>query len=618
MHLLANIGDDFISRVGIYEAWQLPLTLLMLLTAVLITKYPIRLFAKFENLVGKIADRPYLSAALIAGVATCARLALSPFLGTPQPIVADEVSLTLQAKTYLAGHLASHVNLLPDFGSIYVIVSPTYASMYPVLRSFPIFIGLFLGIGAWGGVLLSMVALTVAAYWMVREWINSRYAFIASLIVMVRYGLFSLWVNSFWGGAFTALGGVLLLGGFKAIRSRPNLLNGAVVGLGVFIMMTTRPYEGMVYAIPFGAALVIQFIRSTTLERKSLIPAGMAATVLVAAGFGLTLVHNQAVTGDWKIPPYALYRQTGSQVPAFLVESGGPREAAPARYAKNEYVNAFELRSYNRRETWAGIYSAEAFRLRNNWNFYFGFALVIPFALGIYALRGEPTLLVAAASLAVGLSLETWDLAHYAAPAFGFFILATMAGFKSLRQWRPWGYPFGLSLSRVLPLALVLGSAIPLSSALTGQPTFVTPVNNHFSAPCCWLRPRSFHMTVANEVDRYRGKNLVIVDTGPKAPKEGILVSNDPDIDNEKTIWINDDAEFNRLEIDRYPDRRIWRLGWLDDGAACLQVFQTVTSFADALPDPGPPSSDQQRDWAPGSPDRCPGGLIHAPVVELK
>ena len=121
------------------------------------------------------------------------------------------------------------------------------------------------------------------------NWINSRYAFIASLIVMVRYGLFSLWVNSFWGGAFTALGGVLLLGGFKAIRSRPNLLNGAVVGLGVFIMMTTRPYEGMVYAIPFGAALVIQFIRSTTLERKLLIPAGMAATVLVAAGFGLTL-----------------------------------------------------------------------------------------------------------------------------------------------------------------------------------------------------------------------------------------------------------------------------------------------------------------------------------------
>src|SRR5271168_1188089 len=101
MHSLSNIGGEFVGRVGIYEAWQLPLTLLMLLTAALITKYPIGLFAKFETLVGRIADRPYLSAALIAGAAACARLALSPFLGTPQPIVQDEFSLMLQAKTYL-------------------------------------------------------------------------------------------------------------------------------------------------------------------------------------------------------------------------------------------------------------------------------------------------------------------------------------------------------------------------------------------------------------------------------------------------------------------------------------------------------------------------------------
>lgn len=150
MHLLSNLGGDFVARVGIYEAWQLPLTLLMLLTAILITKYPIALFARFEEVVGKIADRPYLSVAVVAGVATCARLALCPFLGTPQPVLADEVSFLLQAKTYLGGHLASHVKLLPDFESIDVIFSPTYASMYPVLRSLPLFVGLGLGIGAWG------------------------------------------------------------------------------------------------------------------------------------------------------------------------------------------------------------------------------------------------------------------------------------------------------------------------------------------------------------------------------------------------------------------------------------------------------------------------------------
>ena len=426
----------------------------------------------------------------------------------------------LQAKTYLGGHLANDVKLLPDFESVYVILSPTYASMYPVLRSFPVFIGLGLGFGAWPGVLLSMVALTVAVYWMVREWINSRYAVIAGFIVIIRYGLFSFWVNSYWGGALTALGGVLLLGGFKAVRSRPNILNGAVVGLGVVFLMTTRPYEGMFYAVPFGAALVLQFIRSSTPERRSLIPAGLTAVMLVAAGFGLTLTDNKAVTGDWKVAPYLHYRQTAAEAPAFLVESRSPQGGAPARYAKTRYNLDIETNSYNRRATWVGILSAEAFRLRNYWNFYVGFALLIPFVAGVYALRGEPVLLLSAASLGAGLSLGTFDFAHYAAPGFGFIILAIMAGFRNIRQWKPWGSPYGLSLSRVLPLALVLGSVIPLSAALTGWPTFTMFVNTHFSTPCCWLRPRSLHMIVANEVDRYEGRNLVIVDSGPTAPKD--------------------------------------------------------------------------------------------------
>ncbi len=616
MVLLSNTGLALVTRVGIYEAWQLPLTLLALLIAALITKYPIGLFAKFEYFVSIIAGRPYLSAALIAGLAACARLALSPFLGTPQPIIADEMSLMLQAQTYFDGRLANHVSLSPDFESVFVLLSPTYASMYPVLRSFPLLAGYSLGIGAWGGVLLSMVALTVAVYWMVREWINARYAFVAALIVIIRYGLFSFWVNSYWGGAFTALGGVLLLGGFKAVKSRPSLLNGAVVGLGVVIMMTTRPYEGMVYSVPFGVALVVHFIRSRSLERRALVPAGLAAAFLVAAGIGLTLAQNQAVTGDWKVFPYLLYRQTNGQVPAFLVESRDPPgETEHARYVGLRKALEHDVILYNRREAWRGIFSAETLRLRNYWNFYVGFALLIPFLIGTFALRGEPTVLLAAASLALGLSLETFDFAHYASPVFGFVMLATMTGFRSLREWRPRGYPYGLSLSRVLPLALVLGSVIPLSSALTGWPIFTMHVDTDVSAPCCWLRPRSLHMTVANEIDRYQGKSLVLVDTGPKAPADRVVVWNDADLDGERTLWINDDPEFNRLTIDRYPGRRIWRLGWLDDAAAvCLQPLQSMSDPAAAFPDIGRLSGGENQGWIAGSPERCPGGIVHAAV----
>ena len=460
-----------------------------------------------------------------------------------------------------------------------------------------------------------MVALTVSVYWMVREWINARYAFIAALIVIVRYGLFSIWVNSYFGVTFTALGGVLLLGGFKAVRSRPSVLTGVVLGLGAVVLMTSRPYEGMVYAVPFGVVLIVRFIRSTSLERRSLVPAGLAAALLVAAGFGLTLAQNQAVTGDWKVSPYLLYRQTAAQAPVFLVESRDPRSESQARYAVTRDFTSWDEGSYNLRETWTGIFSTERSRFRKYWTFYVGFALLIPFLVGIYALS-EPAILLAAASLAIGLSIETFDFAHYPAPVFGFVILAIMAGFQWLRQWRPWGFAYGLSLSRVLPLALVIGSVIPLSSALTGWPAFNVNVND--SGLCCWLRPRSLHMTVADEVESYEGRNLVIVDSGQEAAAKGplMVVFNDPNIDDEKTIWINDDSEFNRLAIDRYPGRRIWRLGWLDDGAACLRPFDGVSSLAGAR-DFGPLSGDQKRGWAPGSPGRCPEGLVHAAVSDL-
>ncbi len=312
--------------------------------------------------------------------------------------------------------------------------------------------------------------------------------------------------------------------------------------------------------------------------------------------------------------PYSLYIQT-HDMPLFLVQGFKPPEAKP-RYPAQQMDLAYDTIRYKRRETWAGILTAENFRFRNYWNFYIGFALLIPFVFGIYALRREPTVLLAGALLSVALSLGTLDFAHYAAPGFGFVILAIMEGFRSLRQWRPLGHAYGLSLSRVLPLALILGSVIPLRVALTGS-GLTYGVDFTTSTSCCWLRPRSFHITVASELDRYRGKNLVIVREGPNATA-GSLVFNDPDIDNEKTIWANDDPEFNQLAIDRYRDRRAWRLGWLDDGAACPQLFQAGSSLADALPDSARFSADQKQDWISGSPDRCPGGLIHAPFVQLK
>jgi hypothetical protein len=93
------------------------------------------------------------------------------------------------------------------------------------------------------------------------------------------------------------------------------------------------------------------------------------------------------------------------------------------------------------------------------------------------------------------------------------------------------------------------------------------------------------------------------------------LIANEPDVAEARTIWVNDDPEFNRATIDRYPNRRIWRLGWLDDGSPCLQLFQ-AGSVRNAAPLSGSVArleSDPERGWSSAPAETCPGGLTREP-----
>ncbi len=585
-----------IQTLGIYEAWQLPLTLAAAMLALMIAIRPVRLFSAVEEWITIASDRPLLSIVIIIAITVGSRVVLLTIIGIQDPIAADEFSIIFQAKTYLAGSLSNKISLTPNFETPYVLLNPTYSSIYPVLRSFPLIIGYLLGIGAFGGVLLSMAALTVAVYWMVREWVNARYGFVAALIVILRFGMFGMWVNSYWGGAFTALGGVLLLGAFKSLKSRPTIAAAAALGLGAVILMTTRPYEGLFYAAPFALALGVHFLRSSAAVRISMAVPAAVAIGLVLGGLSLTLVHNQAVTGDWKLATYVQYQKTTGTTHTLLVQSPVESSQSLARYDVNKRLFANDYVVVERGRRIGSLFSMEYLKFKHYWDFYVGFALFVPFVIGVWALRREPAVLLSGAFLAFALSIGTWSWAHYAAPGFGIVILAVMLGFRDLRVWRPWRFPYGRSLSRTLPLALLIGTAVPLSSALFGVPASRMFVDSMTFSPCCWIHARSLHIAIENEIDRSEDRNIVLADTGPKAPVSELLIANDPKIEDARTIWINDDPEFNVSTINRYAGRRVWHLSWLDDGGPCLQRFQTISGgsgeplsggFASAVGRPG-------------------------------
>jgi hypothetical protein len=567
--MIRRLLDFSAYEIGVYETVLIFLGAASIAAAFLWPRLAGPWFTRLEAVLARTSGNAGACVLLIVGIAVLGRLALWPLIGTPEPVTADETSLLLQASTYAHGRLSNHPHDMPaTLEAYYTLLSPSYASMYPVFRTLPMAASAWLRLGYWPGVLATVAALSVAVFYLVRLYLPARYAVVAALLTILRYGLFSIWVNSYEGAALTALGGVLALTGYRLMGTRITVGAAAALGSGLLLMMTTRPYEGMVFALPLVFAVAWRFFRARMAEPRRVVWAAGIICGLVLGGFAATAAENDAVTGKWTTFPYQLYRQQSAQSSEFMI-LGSP-EAAPAKYDQTRRFFRWESKSYRRSRSLRGVLSNEFERIRNDLNFYVGSALLIPFVIGLWQMRRERVLLASGVCLAAGLSIETWSHAHYAAPSFGLFVLATIFGLETLRGWAPRGRPVGLTISRLLIVALVLATAYPLYELASGATGAPPPMS--VQSACCWLRTKSIHVAVARYLDRIGSRrNLVLVDTGPAAPLDSV-VYNDADPDGARTLWAHDDSELNPQTIGRFPGRQIWRLGWSSDGSPCLSA----------------------------------------------
>lgn len=72
----------------------------------------------------------------------------------------------------------------------------------------------------------------------------------------MRFGVFSYWDDSYWGGAPAAIGGALVLGALPRILKRYRLRDAILMGIGLVMLANSRPYEGFVLSLPVAAALL--------------------------------------------------------------------------------------------------------------------------------------------------------------------------------------------------------------------------------------------------------------------------------------------------------------------------------------------------------------------------
>ncbi len=291
-----------------------------------------RWFAKVEEFFRGLARMRVASVITVGAAAILLRLAMLPLEPIPQPFIHDEFSYLLAADTFASGRLTNPTHpLWTHFESFHIDQQPSYMSMYFPAQGLMMAAGQVLFGRPWYGVLLSVGLMCAALCWALQGWLPPGWALLGGMLAVIRLGLFSNWVNGYYGGAISATGGALVLGALPRLKRRVNVRDAMVLACGAILLANSRPYEGLLVCGPAVAVLFFPAIQ----KPWSLV----APSILVLIAAGLMAHYNQRVFGSALTLPYQINRITYASAPVFLWE---PPRPAP-EYRSKEMHDFFQI-----------------------------------------------------------------------------------------------------------------------------------------------------------------------------------------------------------------------------------------------------------------------------------
>jgi|SRR5438874_931587 len=483
-------------------------------------------FNALEKFGARLANKKRLATVSIALAAIVIRLSLLWIAPAPVPHTHDEFSYLLAADTFAHGRLANPPHPMRLFlDTIHVNQLPTYVSKYQPAQGAVLALGEILG-NPWIGVLLSTAAMCGAVLWMLQGWLPSRWALLGGLLVLLRVGIFSYWMNSYWGGAVPATGGALVTGALPRLVRWCRLRDSVLLGIGSALLINSRPLEGAFLHIPVAAFLIAWLFGRqnqpwTTKLRRCLFP--WAAIAAVSGAF--FCYYNWRATGNPFLPPYLVNEQTYISTPTLLWQKPRP----PLRY-DNPQFDAFyngwlrEQWMEGRSDTVAHVVRHVFWNILKFVNFFLWpeFFLLIFASTKIYRNRGAPFLLAQLGICFLGFLSIAWFQPHYAAPIMATLFVIIVQGLRHVRRWELAGRPIGIGLTRVIVLfAVVLAPFHPHAATLGHH----EPVGIEYRAQ------------IEAQLERTAGKQLVIVRYSPAHEVLAEWVYNEADIDNERVVW---------------------------------------------------------------------------------
>lgn len=598
---------------------ELLLTLLSLLAAFLAPRFSQPAFRSIVRHLRRMAARPRLSLGLVAVLPLLLRAALLPWMPVPQPQIQEEFSYLLAADTFAHGRLANPAHpMAVFFDNIQIIQTPHYASARLPGQAVFLAFGEVVFHLPWAGVLLSVALMCAAFHWMLRAWTPPVWALLASLLFAIRFGVFTYWMNSYWGGSIIALGGALILGALPRLLRRQRLKDAMLYALGCCLLASSRPYEGVFFILPTAILLGARWRRSPAVLRRRFLAAFAVVACAVAAYIAWFGYYNFATTGSPFETAYGLWRKQQSIVPAFWWQA--LRRVPPVYYSRQtcQFNAIWEVQIYRtlHRSLFAGI-SNMAWRLVQFLQLYLRPLLLLPLLVG--AARAE-SWREGGRSKAAALRNGLWIASGLLAILLGHAVVITAIfliwGIVRIlpRSFIPGNSPSRRARwGREVPVVLLLAGAV--SAALTNfsMPTYYA----HFTAPafvlvaaglgslaswrrrqgagpalvlnlslcCCFmflvsaaftvLRVHVVHESPFNWstyenrledraaaqkfLERQPGRQLAIVRYGPHHDVLDEWVWNLADVDRQKVVWARELKPSWTTQLVRYyAGRKVW------------------------------------------------------------
>jgi hypothetical protein len=507
-----------------------------------------RLFAAADRWLRRLAARPAWAVATVGLVALLGRAALLPVLPIPEPHVHDEFSYLLAGDTFASGRLVNPTHpMWVHFETFHVVHQPTYVSMYPVAQGLVLAAGKRLG-HPWIGVWLATALMCAGVCWMLQGWLPPKWALVGGLVLAMRLGIFSYWMNSYWGGSNAALGGALLLGALPRIWRHQRVRDAVVLAFGALILANSRPYEGLVLCLAVAAASLI-WMAARPAARVVLPAAAVLLLGLAAMGY-----YFWRATGSPLRMPYqvAIDRYASAR---YLVWQPAHPEPTYNHEVMRRFYRDSELKHYREVRNWQGLMLDWLYRAGICWSFYLGWMLTLPLLAlpWIVRTRRMRPLVLIAAVMAAGLALELFFFPHYAALVTALITAFAAAGMRHLSIWvrRHKGNSALVAPAFVLVAAFMVpiwagGAYLRIPAGIYWHP---------LQDAASWSRS-----PVLRSLKAYGGRHLVLVRYAPDHDPLREWVYNKADIDRARVVWARDMGQRNAELLRYFQDRACWVL----------------------------------------------------------